>query len=198
MSTQSPATKQVSGAISTGFTKGEMKQWLDAVITKAMMADEPTLNLIAHRGRWLIFVADARTAPLRYYICDTDRLDDRDENRKKAGQFLDDFAWVSGGQINRSNTVYLALPMQRHTPDSSYPIAYWVRGRMYVRMKLERTRSIRDLFQDCFNEWRIVTVNRKDLQMDLVFEVREEIARYEMEHSAQVSVKAAGSRPSAG
>ena len=198
MGNQSHVTKQVSDTASTGFTKGEMQQWLDTMIMKAMIANEPTLNLIAHRGRWLIFVVDVRTAPLQYYICDTDLLDDRDENRKKAGQFLDDFAWVSDGKINRSNTVYLALPMQRHTPDSSYPIAYWVRGRMYVRMKLERTRSIRDLFRDCFNEWRIVTVNRKDLQMDLVFEVLDEIARKEMEHSARVSANAAGSRPSPG
>lgn len=184
MSNQSHATKQVRDVISTGFTKGEMTQWLDTVNKKAMMANEPTLDLITHRGRWLIFIADARTAPLQYYVCDTDRLDDRDENRKKAGQFLDDFAWVSGGQINRSNTVYLALPMQRHTPGASYPIAYWVRGRMYVRMKLEQTRSIRDLFQDCFNEWRIVTVNREDLRMKLVRDLRVEIAQNDAKSAA--------------
>ena len=148
------------------------------------MANEPTLTLLAHRDRWLVVAVDARTDTPRYFICDTDRLDDPDANRRKVSQFINDFDWGSSGAINKSNTVYIGFPMQPNLPDASYAVAYWMRERMHVRMQLERTRDIRDLFHDCFNEWRIVTVNREDLRMKLVRDLRVEIAQNDAKSAA--------------
>jgi len=176
--------EHISNACPEGATEGEMQLWMNGLIAKAKKASEPTFTLLANRHRWVLFVADARTDTPKYYICNPGRLADDNENRKRASEIFKDFLRISSGQLDRSNTMYLSFPMQRHTPDASFPLAYWMRERMLVRMRLERTRPIKSLFHDCFNEWRIVTVNRDDLQKELVREVRAEIVRRDAELSA--------------
>ena len=130
------------------------------------------MTVVGLGNQWLAFIADTRTNPPTYYVCDTDRLDDLAKNRQKAFGYIKELRRLSKGQVNESNTLYQGFPMQRYTPDAWAPLAWWMLARLKVRMQAEPTRAVKDLLSDCFKEWRVVTANREDLQKELVRNVR--------------------------
>ena len=153
---------------SANATQADAKDWFNDFIINARSARKTAMTVVGLGEQWLAFIADTRTNPPAYYICDTDRLEDLAKNRQKAFGYIKELRRLSKGQVNESNTVYKGFPMQRYTPDAWVPLAWWMLARLKVRMQAEPMRAVKDLLSDCFKEWRDVTANSEDLQKELV------------------------------
>jgi len=163
-----------------------IKKRFNDFIATAKMAKKPTLTLIDQGHRWLGFVADTRGDTPFYYVFGTDAPDDPRKNQQQGFECLMWIRYASSGQINETNALYGGFPMQRHTPDASGALVCWMMERMGQRMIVEPKRSINDLLEDCFKEWRTVTLNREDLQKEFVQDLRAKMrARVEDQRKAE-------------
>ena len=159
-----------------------LKKLFNDFIAAVKNATKPVATIIHDGDRWLGFIADARSGTPFYYVFTTDAPDDSHKNQQQALACLLAIRYLSSGRINESNVLYGGFPMQLHTPKASGALVCWMMERMAERMNVEPQRSINDLLEDCFSEWRTVTLDREDLQKEFVEDLRAKMRASLEEH----------------
>jgi len=138
----------------------------------AEKARKPTLAMLNAKNHWIGIVADTRGDTPVYYICDTNAPAKNKRNEEKVNGYLNKLEQFSGGQINRSNTVYCGYPMQQGTSNACGPLACWIQERTMEKLKTEPTRRIDELFQECYREWRDIRNDSRELEREFARRLR--------------------------
>lgn len=153
---------------SAKLTDASIKKAYDLSIAMAKLGQMLTFTRIEFGDRLLGFVADLRGDSPFYYIFDTDAADTPEKNHEPAHACLMAVMRVTNRKINETNVQYGWFPMQRHTPNASFELTFWMMERMVARINAEPTRFIADVLEDCFKDWCILTLDSEDLQKQFV------------------------------